>query len=534
MTAETRTPDAPVDGSPRDGRAVVDASPEAGWRSASVERDANADRPVGSGPVPGGRRPRRGLTSIRRGNGRVRRARTDAVRAESVGLLTPPFRAITVGMIALASLVAFEYLAVTTAMPTVVEALDGLALYPLAFGGALAAGVVGMVVSGSWSDTRGPAGPLWGGVAWFVAGLLLAGLAPAMWAVVVGRVVQGFGGGLLSVALYVVVARVYPAELRPRIFAGYAAAWVLPSIVGPAIAGLIVEQVGWRWVFLGVPILAVPAALLLRPGLAGLGAPPRDEDASDPVPAPTRRVPWALGAAASALLLHYGGQQRGPSAVVLLGVALAGLAVFAPRLLPAGTLRVRRGLPAVVALRGIAGAAFVGAEVYVPLMLSRERGLSPAAAGLTLTAAALGWGTGSWYRGRPNQRYSPTRILQAGMALIAYGIAAVALLVAPAVPTALGVVGWAVAGLGMGVVFPTLSLLTLELSPPAEQGTNSSALQLGDSLFTASVLALGGALFTALLSRSSTAAFLAGYAVAGGLALLGLAMASRTREEPSD
>jgi MFS family permease len=189
---------------------------------------------------------------------------TEAGAAERGGLLAGPYRALTIGIVALMSLAAFEYLAVATAMPTVARALDGLALYPLAFGGPLAAGVVGMVVAGGWSDGKGPAGPIWAGVALFVVGLLLAGLAPAMWLLVLGRVVQGFGAGLMTVALYVVVARVYPAELRARIFAAFAAAWVVPSIVGPAIAGLIVERVGWRWVFLAVPLLAVPAALLLR------------------------------------------------------------------------------------------------------------------------------------------------------------------------------------------------------------------------------------------------------------------------------
>ena len=52
--------------------------------------------------------------------------------------------------------------------------------------------------------------------------------------------------------------------------------------------------------------------------------------------------------------------------------------------------------------------------------------------------------------------------------------------------------GWGLAGLGMGLVYPTLSVLTLELSAPGEQGTNSSALQLCDSLFAVSAIALGG------------------------------------------
>ncbi|PWU48024.1 MFS transporter, partial [Micromonospora globispora] len=178
----------------------------------------------------------------------------------------------TVGSVALVSLLAFEALAVGTAMPTVARSLDGLALYALAFGGPFASGVVAMVVSGIWCDARGPRAPMWHGVAWFVVGLIVAGSAPTMGVLVASRVVQGFGSGLLSVALYVIVGQAYPEELRRRVFAAFAAAWVVPSLVGPAVAGLIVEHLGWRWVFLAVPAVAVPAVLLMQPGLRALGA----------------------------------------------------------------------------------------------------------------------------------------------------------------------------------------------------------------------------------------------------------------------
>ncbi|WP_188037723.1 MFS transporter, partial [Actinotalea sp. JY-7885] len=190
----------------------------------------------------------------------------------------PGLRGVTVGMLLLVALNAFESLAVTTTMPAVVAALGGVELYAMAFAAPVASSVVGMVASGTWSDRRGPASPLVLGVGLFVAGLLVAGTAQAMGTVVAGRVVQGLGGGMLSVALYVVVARVYPAALQARVFAAFAAAWVLPSVVGPALAGFIADTVGWRWVFLGVPLLAVPALAVLRPALVRAGAAPPATD----------------------------------------------------------------------------------------------------------------------------------------------------------------------------------------------------------------------------------------------------------------
>jgi MFS family permease len=438
------------------------------------------------------------------------------------GLWAPRLRAMTVGSVALISLLAFEALAVGTAMPTVARSLDGLALYGIAFGGPFAAGVVAMVVSGIWCDARGPRAPMWHGVAWFVVGLVVAGTAPVMGVLVVGRVVQGFGSGLLSVALYVIVGQAYPEQLHRRIFAAFAAAWVVPSLVGPAVAGLIVEYLGWRWVFLVVPAVAVPAVLLVHPGLRSLGS----TAASRVAAGATARIVWACGAGVSAALLHIGGQQRGPAALVVVAVAVAGLLVCAPRLLPAGFLRAARGLPTVVGLRGLASAAFVGAEVVIPLLLSRERGLSPTAAGLVLTVGALAWSGGSWVQGRIPVPASRATLPRVGLTCITVGTAAVALAVRPEVPVAVAVLSWAVAGLGMGLLYPSLSVLTLELSAPGEQGRNSSSLQLGDSLFAATVLALTGAVLAAG-TAPGPASYTLTLAVAAGLALLGALLAGR-------
>jgi MFS family permease len=448
---------------------------------------------------------------------------TTGPAADTGGVLSPRYRALTVGMVALITLVAFESLAVATAMPTVAQALDGLSLYALAFGGPLASGVVAMVVSGTWSDLKGPTRPLWHGTAWFLVGLIIAGLAPTMEILVVGRIVQGFGSGLLTVALYVVVGQLYPARLRPRIFAAFATGWVVPSLVGPAIAGLIVEHASWRIVFLAVPAIAIPAALVMRPGLArGSAHEPRPGKLWD------KRAMWAIAAAVGVGLLHYGGQQHGVLQLILLPVGLAGVIAFGPRLLPRGTFTFGRGLPAVIALRGLVAAAGFGAEVFLPLMLTRERGLSPALAGLVLTVSALSWTAASWYRGRPNQPFSHAVFLQTGMVLIVLGIATATLTLDQHVPVVVGILGWSLTGLGMGTVFPTLSVLVLEYSERDEQGANSSALQLSDSLATATILAIGGSLFAAMEPHSAVTAYVVAFGFPALLALLGVQAARRT------
>ena len=89
------------------------------------------------------------------------------------------------------------------------------------------------------------------------------------------RFLQGLGGGAMTVALYVLVARIYDPVDHPRIFGAFAAAWVIPSMVGPTVAGVVAETVGWRWVFLGVVGLAAAATAMLRPALRDVDRPAR-------------------------------------------------------------------------------------------------------------------------------------------------------------------------------------------------------------------------------------------------------------------
>src|SRR6188768_1656991 len=184
-------------------------------------------------------------------------------------------------MVSLIFLAAFEALAVTTIMPTVSADLDGRAWFSAAFSATLAASVVGMVVGGLWSDRTGPRLPLLASVAVFAGGLLLAGLAPGIELFVAARFLQGLGSGAMTVALYVVVARIYAPIDHPRIFGAFAAAWVIPSMVGPSVAGVVQEAFGWRWVFLGVVALAVASTGMLLPALSGLlDADPRSGEPS--------------------------------------------------------------------------------------------------------------------------------------------------------------------------------------------------------------------------------------------------------------
>ncbi|MEU7852453.1 MFS transporter [Nonomuraea sp. NPDC049141] len=441
---------------------------------------------------------------------------TTTVEAPPVSVVSAKYRALSVGLVALVMLVAFEAMAVATAMPVVARELGGMHLYNLAFSATLAASVIATVLGGRWSDVKGPLVPVGSGVAAFVAGLLVAGLAPNMEVFVAGRFIQGLGAGLIQVSLYVLVARVYPGEMHPKVFALFSAAWVVPSMVGPAIAGFVVENADWRWIFLGVSLIVVPSALLLWRGTAGAGL---SGGNAEPAPGLGRKLIWATLTAVAAALIQYGSalQLRG---LPLLAAGIVLLAVSLPRLLPRGSLRAARGLPTAPVLRGLAYGSLMAAQVLIPLMLINERDLTPTGAGIVLTVGALGWSTGSWVKGRGV--ISHLAALRGGAIMIATGIALMSLVLIDSVPIALAYVAMAISGLGIGALHPTVSVLVLEMSASGEEGQNTAALGVGESVFTVVAVAVTGALFTA-----TGETYLVGLAFTFALAVLAAAVAPR-------
>lgn len=394
----------------------------------------------------------------------------------------------------------------STAMPVVAADLGAVREYGLSFSFFMTASLLGTVVAGGRADTRGPRGLVLLGLTLFAVGLLVSGTATGYGLLLAGRLLSGFGNGLVFVAIYVVVALVYPSALQPRVFGAISAAWVLPSLLGPPIAGFLAAQVSWRAVFLLVPPFAVLAVALLLPRLSRLPSPERAAD-DEPSPAaglaPRERLLRGTGLAVGIGVLQWGLQERSlvPVAVALALAAAGGLAavISAPGLFPAGTLRVRRGLPSLVVTRGLLTASFIGGNTFVPLMLVEQRGLSPAWAGAVITVGSMGWFAASWSQGRWI-RMERIRLLTLGCAVVAAAGFALAFTPLPAVPIAFSVLVQLVGGFGMGLAMASTSVLVLRLSAAGEEGANSAALQLGDSVGTVLGIGGAGAVFAALHS----------------------------------
>lgn len=416
------------------------------------------------------------------------RARTAAPRTAT---WTAERRALTIGLLLSVTAIGFEALAVGTVLPSIADDLGGLRLYGWTFSAFMLTNLAATILAGQVADRRGPAFPYAGGLTLFGTGLVIAGFAPTMLVVVLGRAVQGAGAGAIGAMAYVSISRGYPDELRARVLALLSSAWVLPALIGPAAAGTVADRYSWRLVFLGLlPSLFIAAALML-PALRRMSVSTPTEQT------PGRFRPAVVLAAGVGLALLGATMRQWLLAAPLIG---GGVAIAWPalrRLMPAGTLTARPGLPANLAARGLLTYMFFGTEAFIPLGLTELRGQSLARAGLALTATALTWTSGSWVQARLDTRDGGRgrqgRVLT-GFVIILVGGALTALTVLHGeLPVWLAVLGWAIAGLGMGVAYPAISLLALRHAPEGQEGMVSGSLQVAEVLSVAVGAGLGGA-----------------------------------------
>jgi MFS family permease len=400
-------------------------------------------------------------------------------------------RALTVGLLLSVTAIGFEAMAVATVLPAIAGELGGLRLYGWTFSAFMLTNLVSTILAGQMADRRGPALPYAGGLVLFGAGLAVAGLAPSMAVVVLGRAVQGAGAGAISAMAYVSLGRGYPDELRARVLALLSSAWILPALLGPGVAGLVAERYSWRLVFLGLlPLLGLAAALML-PVLRRMAISAPAETAAG-----RSRSALLLALGTSLALAGLGARQPLLAAPLLVaGIALAWPALR--RLMPPGTLTARPGLPANLATRGLLTYTFFGAEAFLPLALTELRGQSPARAGIALTAAALTWTAGSWLQARLDARDGgrgrQARVMAGFAVILAGGVLTALTVLIGGIPVWPATAGWGIAGLGMGLAYPAISLLALRHAPEGQEGMVSGSLQVAEVLSIAVGAGLGGA-----------------------------------------
>lgn len=427
-----------------------------------------------------------------------------------------------IGLVLSIFAIAFAVIGVATAMPTIMGDLDAPQLYAWAFSTTVTGMLVSTLLAGRIADRVGPLTPMVTGYVLFAAGLLLGSLAPTVWVLLVGRFVQGLGAGSLSLALFVTIALTYDGAQRASVLGALSFVWLLPAFVGPPIAAWM-TLLSWRIVFAGVlPLLAV-AALLALPAMRGVQAIFTPSDENEPVQW------WAVALVAlSPALVQLAGEPigvwRAPAGIT----GVVSLVIGLPRVLPRAINLLSPGLGPVVLTRGLMAGCFFAAEAFVLLVLQNLRGLSVLEAGVALTIGSIGWSTGSWGQARPWMRLRRDQLITLGAVLCAMGLMTLAgFIMWTGSPLWSGVLGWVVAGFGMGVMMPSTAVAIMGLSRAQEQGRNNSALQVAEALGNALLTGTAGAIYAGVVRQFSAQTSFAWLFIALTAICVGAVVASR-------
>jgi len=424
-------------------------------------------------------------------------------------------RWITAGLLLGMMLGALEATVVSTAMPTVVSTLGGLAHYSWVFSAYLLTSTACVPIWGRLSDLYGRRQIYLIGIAIFLIGSLLSGASGSMLQLILWRALQGLGAGCIIPLSMTIVGELYTLTERPRTQALFSGVWGVASIAGPLVGGYVTDYLNWRWVF----FLNLPFGLLAAAVLAS--AYPASRRVS------SVQVDW-LGAGLlftgiSALLIALGDETPGGvwvwvvATVVLLGGFIAVQRRTPEPIMPLDLFNVpviARSLVVVF----LVGVSLFGAIAFIPLFVQAVRGGTATQAGQAITPLFLGWVIMSIVGARATVLLGYRTVSIAGSVLMTVGFVGLTL-VDGASSRWILMSSCMVIGAGMGT-----QMLSLLLA--VQHGVDRSRLGIATALnqFSRSVgAAIGVAAMGAVLARGLAGVNLPGGAdgLANGAALSG-------------
>ncbi|WP_324253964.1 MFS transporter [Paenibacillus sp. 1001270B_150601_E10] len=451
-------------------------------------------------------------------------------RLASQSIFAPRYLALSIGIILAAMTIGFEGLAVTTVAPAIAGDLNGLPLFGWIFSAYLLAQIIGTLVIGRQIDRKGPALLFTIAIILFAAGLVIAAIASNMYVLIGSRALQGFGAGAMYTCIYSAISLSYPDELRAKILGALGTAYVLPSMLGPYVAGLIAQQWSWRFVFWGVLPFLFLAVLLSLPVFRKLNMP--NAQAKNESGVTGMAVILAIG---TGIFLTGLGMLPKSLGILLLILGLILMAQPLRKLLPAGTLTFRFGLPSLIASRGLFFAAYVCTQNFLVLALTDTKGIAADRAGLIVASAALSWCIVAILQARwdaKDQGRGRQKRIVAGILLMILGIGM--MIWVPALNVVLAVLSEIIAGIGIGLAHTTSGTLAFSYSKEGESGLVSGSLQFADSFTPGVAIGIGGAIIAISQTASLSLEAAITIAMAFNLALVLFSLAASSRIKQAD
>lgn len=398
------------------------------------------------------------------------------------------------------ALVALDSTIIATAVPSIVKGIGGFAQFPWLFSIYLLAQAVTVPVYGKLADLFGRKPVILFGVAVFLVGSIMCGIAWSMLMLIVFRAVQGVGAGAIQPMSLTIVGDLYSVEERATVQGYLASVWALSSVVGPTLGGVFSEYVSWRWIFfVNIPICLLAAALISRRFREAVS---RNRPQIDYLGAAL----LTIGLTLLILGVLEGGQawawRSAPSAAVLgCGVALLALFVAVETraqdpVLPLWIFRRRLLVTCSLVSFGV-GAILLGLSSYIPTFVQDVLGTGPLVAGFALATLTMGWPISASQAGRLYLRFGVRACALVGGALAISGTALLLLLDRSTRVAQVGVTCFII-GLGMGLVAAPTLIAAQSSVAWAERGVVT-----GTNLFCRSLgSALGVAVFGAVANAA--------------------------------